>query len=262
MSAARIIPAHAGQTRRREKPSCTMPDHPRTCGANAVARACAVLPVGSSPHMRGKLPQRRFFAGRLRIIPAHAGQTFCVATCIIKISDHPRTCGANTPPSRSMPCAFGSSPHMRGKPPACFRQVWLLRIIPAHAGQTRVPYATGPLRGDHPRTCGANAVSCCGYQGMGGSSPHMRGKHVLSYDDHSLLRIIPAHAGQTRRRAGVPRDRTDHPRTCGANDAAAVREFDSLGSSPHMRGKLFAALYLRCLRRIIPAHAGQTCRRR
>ena len=174
-----------------------MSDHPRTCGANDPVDGGWMIHDGSSPHMRGKPPVQNLVRFYLRIIPAHAGQTFCVATCIIKISDHPRTCGANSAYTSSVIAALGSSPHMRGKPPACFRQVWLLRIIPAHAGQTRVPYATGPLRGDHPRTCGANNTAIVLEDIADGSSPHMRGKRRVLLWLPGYGRIIPAHAGQT-----------------------------------------------------------------
>ena len=74
-STARIIPAHAGQTRTTRAARCPWPDHPRACGANC--RCCSMFCTvsGSSPRMRGKLDLGDGCVADDRIIPAHAGQT-------------------------------------------------------------------------------------------------------------------------------------------------------------------------------------------
>ena len=132
----RIIPAHAGQTEVLPVGHQTPPDHPRTCGANARVGDDEQVRDGSSPHMRGKLVVFDGDVARVRIIPAHAGQTPGPHTRAILGTDHPRTCGANPFPTSVSPTPPGSSPHMRGKPPAIGLLLWTLRIIPAHAGQT------------------------------------------------------------------------------------------------------------------------------
>ncbi len=134
--AGRIIPAHAGQTPTASFFRGSLADHPRTCGANVLRGDLHHKDFGSSPHMRGKHSTVSFHAMRVRIIPAHAGQTTCMFPPSLATSDHPRTCGANAGSICHWPIARGSSPHMRGK-----RRVllWLPgygRIIPAHAGQT------------------------------------------------------------------------------------------------------------------------------
>ena len=72
---SRIIPAHAGQTRRIQGSSSTATDHPRACGANSQLGVPLPPVVGSSPRMRGKHPARKLASSNGRIIPAHAGQT-------------------------------------------------------------------------------------------------------------------------------------------------------------------------------------------
>ncbi len=91
----RIIPAHAGQTRRRRSCLRRTPDHPRACGANACFAARRRSSAGSSPRMRGKPLPRDPRQGPLRIIPAHAGQTSKASRARDAVSDHPRACGAN-----------------------------------------------------------------------------------------------------------------------------------------------------------------------
>ena len=86
----------------------------------------------------------------------------------------------------------------------------------------------------------------------------MRGKRISELSQELGMRIIPAHAGQTTESAsGVPA-RPDHPRACGANAYGVLSEQQEIGSSPRMRGKRGRQYGGRSLRRIIPAHAGQT----
>ena len=237
MVSFRIIPAHAGQTDGATLWAMRDSDHPRTCGANYNDPASDVFPQGSSPHMRGKRQLFRSIDVRLWIIPAHAGQTKQCASACTDGTDHPRTCGANFFSSACSRIAGGSSPHMRGKLGGTLRTLKSQRIIPAHAGQTRTLNSGSTVVKDHPRTCGANLLSTPGPSVRIGSSPHMRGKHRAGRRRPDVLRIIPAHAGQTfpanRHRSAS----SDHPRTCGANYMGSVLMVTHTGSSPHMRGK-------------------------
>ena len=71
----RIIPAHAGQTWLGLQPPEKLTDHPRACGANTAATDFTNVVCGSSPRMRGKPVLAVELVCRIRIIPAHAGQT-------------------------------------------------------------------------------------------------------------------------------------------------------------------------------------------
>ena len=234
----RIIPAHAGQTLKNMGQSSHGPDHPRACGANTSTRRRMCRHCGSSPRMRGKRPARCLRARRVRIIPAHAGQTQGLSRPSSTLPDHPRACGANIPLCFRSCFACGSSPRMRGKLGSRVEQLERDRIIPAHAGQT--------VRYSHDHSV------------LNGSSPRMRGKpiHIIQHDP--VPRIIPAHAGQTRWcRTGLVAA-SDHPRACGANGLMVMESFGGEGSSPRMRGKPLTNSYAKATERIIPAHAGQT----
>ena len=197
LAGLRIIPAHAGQTAPAyiRTPSCA--DHPRACGANSASDWVEAWRTGSSPRMRGKqrVPVRlqRF----RRIIPAHAGQTR--AGCVWRRPgpDHPRACGANAMRPKPVGPKLGSSPRMRGKRLELAGSERVRRIIPAHAGQTRLRMTRHSSAPDHPRACGANCVGTLEYRCQTGSSPRMRGKLIISRGHGHALRIIPAHAGQT-----------------------------------------------------------------
>ena len=106
---------------------------------------------------------------------------------------------------------------MRGKHAFLYDTVTGLRIIPAHAGQTDVGARRPRLIMDHPRACGANNIDCDAETIRLGSSPRMRGKRAGLDIMRLPRRIIPAHAGQTRRWRSVLRPNPDHPRACGAN---------------------------------------------
>ena len=88
---------------------------------------------------------------------------------------------------------------MRGKRDVGHAQVHDGRIIPAHAGQTRCGCRSRRATADHPRACGANARLQTESRVETGSSPRMRGKHNTPVPRTLCVRIIPAHAGQTRR---------------------------------------------------------------
>ena len=152
----RIIPAHAGQTRRSRWRCCRCPDHPRACGANFAGNEAGWARAGSSPRMRGKQRTGHRVQAARRIIPAHAGQTKPAWHRSLMPSDHPRACGANSGQPQTGGDDFGSSPRMRGKRPLPVPAMRQRRIIPAHAGQTPNGYAHVQHPADHPRACGAN----------------------------------------------------------------------------------------------------------
>ena len=193
----RIIPAHAGQTLPYSARWMVYADHPRACGANHSGTIRPTSCIGSSPRMRGKLWQNRDFWLRLRIIPAHAGQTVSAVAQHNTLPDHPRACGANDHKRATHVCSSGSSPRMRGKRAGGKHDGRRVRIIPAHAGQTKSKRVRAFSMPDHPRACGANRPLDFNLKSERGSSPRMRGKLFCVFVLCFSLRIIPAHAGQT-----------------------------------------------------------------
>ncbi len=194
----RIIPAHAGQTVNPRDCVRIITDHPRACGANHQRQRPSEDDAGSSPRMRGKRPESVKTRSRQRIIPAHAGQTQVLDGFAHVHADHPRACGANLACFCTLYLLRGSSPRMRGKHRRLFIRAAVARIIPAHAGQTQQTRNRRPRRSDHPRACGANQHGSAAQIARVGSSPRMRGKLRRFLDFLLTIRIIPAHAGQTR----------------------------------------------------------------
>ena len=133
-----------------------------------------------------------------------------------------------------------------------------VRIIPAHAGNSHVGLYGSLVRPDHPRACG-ELIRCVDDRGgQPGSSPRMRGTRFLLPCCVEPPRIIPAHAGNSRAPRGTTRSATDHPRACGELLAASHQCVPRTGSSPRMRGTRPLCLREHEIRRIIPAHAGNS----
>ena len=70
-----ITPAHAGNTRLPHGINRNSGDHPRACGEYIEYGGLYGLKSGSPPRMRGILARQYLKKGRLRITPAHAGNT-------------------------------------------------------------------------------------------------------------------------------------------------------------------------------------------
>ena len=131
-----IIPACAGNTGRKVKPTMSMGDHPRMCGEHVAAVFDVDLGEGSSPHVRGTLRAVRYWTRSVRIIPACAGNTFLSTVFFHLYRDHPRMCGEHLAFVACRRGVQGSSPHVRGTRDTCRETYWQLRIIPACAGNT------------------------------------------------------------------------------------------------------------------------------
>ena len=131
-------------------------------------------------------------------------------------------------------------------------------IIPAHAGLTLVFDRTVVPAGDHPRACGAHALSAARSSLCSGSSPRMRGSLRLRLIPDTFDGIIPAHAGLTDIISCNHSTNRDHPRACGAHPPRIASDPNISGSSPRMRGSHAVADLIPAVFGIIPAHAGLT----
>ena len=71
-----------------------------------------------------------------------------------------------------------------------------------------------------------------------GSPPHMRGKGDSVHAKISFYGITPAHAGKRARPQHDESPEGDHPRTCGEKSTVTGAAGLTVGSPPHMRGKV------------------------
>ena len=218
-----LIPAHAGNTKTRALSPGLRAAHPRSCGENFFRMIASYLLTGSSPLMQGKPNRGVPGHPRARLIPTHAGKTWCASARPQRSRAHPRSCGENAVMARTVRSSMGSSPLTRGKPEHAGRNLRRRGLIPAHAGKTRRPSRCRSTRWAHPRSCGENQAAFTALRNVSGSSPLMRGKHGQRRKGLPRGRLIPAHAGKT----GSPQPRRcrarAHPRSHGENLRAIRR---------------------------------------
>ena len=233
---ARIIPARAGFTPRRERRPRWGADHPRSRGVYGTTRAPTRACPGSSPLARG-LPGGAAGGGLgAGIIPARAGFTPWGYLRTGRTRDHPRSRGVYGTGSAPIPARAGSSPLARGLHVTTDYRKGLIRIIPARAGFTPPPAGRPPPsawiiparagftpvggvahRGarDHPRSRGVYAAALSSESNGSGSSPLARGLHGNMTRMRAVTGIIPARAGFTRQEPARHHRARDHPRSRG-----------------------------------------------
>ena len=189
-------PLTRGKHRRSLGRSRTPVAHPRSRGENGRPVHEAHGRPGSSPLTRGKRFRVHGRRRGHRLIPAHAGKTWCLTARSALKTAHPRSRGENGHGSARASAPAGSSPLTRGKPPSKNSTSPTNRLIPAHAGKTPPQY---PERGRcpaHPR--GENDAVVRRLAVLPGSSPLTRGKHQQDLVKVLRARLIPAHAGKTQ----------------------------------------------------------------
>ena len=192
-----IIPAYAGNTWNRCFGITSVWDHPRVCGEHSKNMLDECEERGSSPRMRGTLPQIPCVTHGVGIIPAYAGNTQSGQSMFAAAWDHPRVCGEHTAIGDAVIDATGSSPRMRGTPCDTGLVKTLSGIIPAYAGNTFNPTVSDQGNWDHPRVCGEHASANSGLMAVMGSSPRMRGTRTIEHLPRRVSGIIPAYAGNT-----------------------------------------------------------------
>ena len=232
----RFIPARAGNTPCTRRASASASVHPRACGEHLRDLGHDRDEAGSSPRVRGTRRAPGPGGGRLRFIPARAGNTLRPATAESARPVHPRACGEHWLRASPTEAANGSSPRVRGTLHASDEDDPHDRFIPARAGNTtptRRPPRTFPV---HPRACGEHSIPDHDPPAFRGSSPRVRGTHSEGLEEVAGARFIPARAGNTRRRGSSAAGRPVHPRACGEHAASAAFAPPSTGSSPRVRG--------------------------
>ena len=113
------------------------------------------------------------------------------------------------------------------------------RFIPARAGNIRLFIIIHFYSSVHPRTCGEHGFFVFFFTKGFGSSPHVRGTFFEKGEYNIMFRFIPARAGNIFKHFMERVFLTVHPRTCGEHALCFSNFCFKIGSSPHVRGKLF-----------------------
>ena len=156
--------------------------------------------------------------------------------------------------------ALGSSPRVRGAARGQCPDGRHHGIIPARAGSS--PRCARDRRRcrDHPRACGEQPSEFTIPALFAGSSPRVRGADLDGGLGVVCHGIIPARAGSSLplRLRYLPR--RDHPRACGEQYGSMRGDLLAQGSSPRVRGAVFAPDGPIGALGIIPARAGSRFR--
>ena len=152
----------------------------------------------------------------------------------------------------------GSSPRLRGTLLAVKNREPPPRFIPAPAGNTGGLVCAHGLDPVHPRACGEHSLKLRADRVGGGSSPRLRGTLHRVHLGQVAPRFIPAPAGNTRAKITADEWRAVHPRACGEHKCRARGDERHGGSSPRLRGTRETSVCNGCVKRFIPAPAGNT----
>ena len=196
-TAAGLIPAWAGKTRRHARRARRKPAHPRVGGENSPTPPPTAHAAGSSPRGRGKLAALSDEQASTRLIPAWAGKTTWPPAWIGASWAHPRVGGENNVRFHVNAIDTGSSPRGRGKRKCHERPRRSQRLIPAWAGKTSAIHPATRACPAHPRVGGENTWDKDKAVKAGGSSPRGRGKPCRSPMRPRSWGLIPAWAGKT-----------------------------------------------------------------
>ena len=153
----RVIPARAGNTRRRTRAPPRSPVHPRAGGEHISSAGAASEAIGSSPRGRGTQSILIALPPVGRFIPARAGNT--VAPRRARRSDpvHPRAGGEHGPWVTAIVVHAGSSPRGRGTHGPPELPLDWHRFIPARAGNTMKTQQWAIQATVHPRAGGEHS---------------------------------------------------------------------------------------------------------
>ena len=170
-----LIPARAGNTRRRAHPPGLPRAHPRSRGEHISNWTTLTLLMGSSPLARGTLGSQIHNERPMGLIPARAGNTARTSALPPSARAHPRSRGEHDGASGLSRSSTGSSPLARGTRIIGVHIVIQHGLIPARAGNTRGGSQTTTLNGAHPRSRGEHASPRRPTAAAPGSSPLARG---------------------------------------------------------------------------------------
>ena len=150
--------------------------HPRVCGELGQLVQQPVRVRGSSPRVRGTLGHGRLAGAVWRFIPACAGNSLgSRAASVVDGRFIPACAGNSRASARSIVCAAGSSPRVRGTRPDRPEPLQPQRFIPACAGNSGSTHSPWRAETVHPRVCGELRGARRRSPRGRGSSPRVRG---------------------------------------------------------------------------------------
>ena len=256
----RFIPAGAGNTPPTPDQYFITTVYPRWRGEHSHSTWRIRFLPGLSPLARGTRRRRIELKRYLRFIPAGAGNTSLPRWDMNPEAVYPRWRGEHLPWISTPTGKSGLSPLARGthidSAPFDARH----RFIPAGAGNTMSTVTPARLLPVYPRWRGEHFFGIAGLKNYGGLSPLARGTPRNWAERLSVLRFIPAGAGNTRWRRRRQILQTVYPRWRGEHCTIMGNSLPLDGLSPLARGTRRINSQVQRPPRFIPAGAGNTCK--
>jgi hypothetical protein len=132
-------------------------------------------PTGASPRVRGNRGATIDAQGRLRCIPARAGEPRQREANRGRQGVHPRACGGTRRWAETAAPSWGASPRVRGNRGPTRARHRHGGCIPARAGEPRRLCSTTSRARVHPRACGGTGRRSHAHLEVEGASPRVRG---------------------------------------------------------------------------------------
>ena len=169
------IPACAGEPLALIHRLPTWGVYPRVCGGTGHIGASLGLDCGLSPRVRGNRQIDKEGLGRIRSIPACAGEPQVPARPRGLVGVYPRVCGGTYGSEMLSAEMYGLSPRVRGNQREKAEGYASCGSIPACAGEP--PLLSKPSRATavYPRVCGGTRYGIGEWFGEPGLSPRVRG---------------------------------------------------------------------------------------
>ena len=166
-------------------------------------------------------------------------------------------CGGTKGLMQCLDCKEGLSPRVRGNLDKFLASDGTLRSIPACAGEPHCRPATPARSRVYPRVCGGTEMPAGYTLSVGGLSPRVRGNRTLAHSSITLMRSIPACAGEPGLFPLRAPCAMVYPRVCGGTVRVVQDACRPRGLSPRVRGNQ-KSLRGECNQmRSIPACAGE-----
>ena len=128
--------------------------YPRVCGGTWIARQALATYPGLSPRVRGNRAPCPRHRGKVRSIPACAGEPALLSPPAFCGWVYPRVCGGTIAIPIPAVKRQGLSPRVRGNPNILSAAAPLIGSIPACAGEPVAVPAPGRHTRVYPRVCG------------------------------------------------------------------------------------------------------------
>ena len=168
-------------------------------------------------------PRLRFPVPDIPGVPACAGNTVRKRLLGGSQGGGGRVCGEHAHGVWCLARPVGSSPRVRGTLHRLGGHYYLLRFIPACAGNTVSLFSASVTLAVHPRVCGEHGFALQCQRNACGSSPRVRGTRFSVLPRPASDRFIPACAGNTRCQQLANSHRSVHPRVCGEHTTVRFR---------------------------------------